>query len=93
MEGNSLTIASADEPDGCAKNGWHTEGNGTSFTFCTATQGYGQGLVRLRCGRSAFCQPLGPLEKHPLGLCLRTLLDRGFDLFNQVCFQRLNFEG
>jgi hypothetical protein len=36
----SLTITSADEPDGCAKNGWHAKGNGTSFTFCTATQGY-----------------------------------------------------
>src|SRR5262249_25556013 len=31
-----LTIAS-----GCGKYGWHAEGNGTSFTFCTATQGYG----------------------------------------------------
>ena|SRR5215813_5449046 len=36
----SLTVAYADEPDGCAKYGWHAEGNGTSFTFCTATQGY-----------------------------------------------------
>jgi hypothetical protein len=43
-----LTIAS------CAKYGWHAEGNGTSFTFCTATQGYGaiedkDGNVRVRC--------------------------------------------
>jgi hypothetical protein len=36
----SLTIASADEPDGCAKYGWHAKGYGTSFTFCTATKGY-----------------------------------------------------
>jgi uncharacterized protein YxeA len=35
----SLTVASFDEPDGCAKYGWHAEGNGTSFTFCTVTQG------------------------------------------------------
>jgi hypothetical protein len=27
------------QPD-CAKYGWHAEGNGTSFDFCTATQGY-----------------------------------------------------
>jgi hypothetical protein len=26
------------QPD-CAKYGWHAEGNGTSFDFCTATQG------------------------------------------------------
>jgi hypothetical protein len=50
----SLTIASADEPDGCAKYGWHAEGNGTSFTFCAATQGYGaiedkDGNVKVRC--------------------------------------------
>lgn len=49
-----LTIASADEPNGCAKYGWRAEGNGTSFTFCTATQGYGaiedkDGNVRVRC--------------------------------------------
>jgi hypothetical protein len=37
----NLTIATADEPNGCAKYGWHAKGNGTSFTFCTATQGYG----------------------------------------------------
>jgi len=50
----SLTVASADEPNGCAKYGWHAKGNGTSFTFCTATQGYGaiedkDGNVRVRC--------------------------------------------
>jgi hypothetical protein len=49
-----LTVASADEPNGCAKHGWHAEGNGVSFTFCTATQGYGaiedkDGNVRVRC--------------------------------------------
>jgi hypothetical protein len=27
------------QPD-CAKYGWHAEGNGTSFDFCTATKGY-----------------------------------------------------
>ena len=25
----------------CAKYGWHAEGNGASFDFCTATQGSG----------------------------------------------------
>ena len=38
----------------CAKYGWYAEGNGTSFDFCTATQGYGaiedkDGTVRVRC--------------------------------------------
>ena len=50
----SLTVASADESNGCAKYGWHAKGNGTSFTFCTATQGYGaiedkSGEVRVQC--------------------------------------------
>ena len=36
----SLTDVFADEPDGCGKAGWHAEGNGTSFKFCAATQGY-----------------------------------------------------
>jgi hypothetical protein len=36
----SITVASFDEPNGCAKYGWHAAGNGTSFTFCTATKGY-----------------------------------------------------
>jgi hypothetical protein len=50
----SLTTATADESNGCAKYGWHAKGNGTSFTFCTATQGYGaiedkDGNVRVRC--------------------------------------------
>jgi hypothetical protein len=54
----SLTIASADEPDGCAKSGWHAEGNGTSFTFCAATQGYGaiedkDRNVKVRCNLNA----------------------------------------
>jgi hypothetical protein len=49
-----LTVASADEPNGCAKYGWHAEGNGTSFTFCTATKGYAaiedkDGNVKVRC--------------------------------------------
>ena len=49
-----LTVASVDEPNGCARYGWHAKGNGTSFTFCTATQGYGaiedkDGSVRVRC--------------------------------------------
>jgi hypothetical protein len=48
----NLTIASGDEA--CAKYGWHAEGNGTSFRFCTATQGYGaiedkDGNVKVRC--------------------------------------------
>jgi hypothetical protein len=38
----------------CGRYGWHAEGNGTSFDFCTATQGYGaiqdkDGNVRVRC--------------------------------------------
>lgn len=36
-----LTIASADDEPGCARAGWHAKGNGASFTFCAATQGYG----------------------------------------------------
>ena len=35
----SLTVANGEE-DACAKYGWHAEGNGTSFKFCTATKGY-----------------------------------------------------
>jgi len=41
-----------EQPDS-AKYGWHAEGNGTSFDFCTATQGYGaiedKGDVKVRC--------------------------------------------
>jgi hypothetical protein len=38
----------------CGKYGWHAKGNGTSFKFCTATQGYGaiedeNGEVRVQC--------------------------------------------
>lgn len=38
----------------CGKAGWHAEGNGTSFDFCAATQGYGalkdkNGEVRVQC--------------------------------------------
>jgi hypothetical protein len=38
----------------CVKYGWHAESsNGTSFDFCTATQGYGdiedKGVVKVRC--------------------------------------------
>jgi hypothetical protein len=40
----NITATSADEPDGCGKAGWHAEGNGTSFTFCAATQG-GAGII------------------------------------------------
>lgn len=50
----SLTVATFDEPNGCAKHGWHANGEGTSFTFCAATKGYGSikdkdGIVRVRC--------------------------------------------
>ncbi|MGO4513803.1 lysozyme inhibitor LprI family protein [Bradyrhizobium sp. 2TAF36] len=41
--GSKFSISNAnDDPDNivCAKAGWHVEGNGTSFDFCTATQGY-----------------------------------------------------
>jgi hypothetical protein len=48
-----LTDAIGDEPGGCAKAGWHAKGNGTTFTFCAATQGYGaiedKDGVRVRC--------------------------------------------
>lgn len=37
----ALTEAAADEEDGCGRYGWHAKGNGKSFTFCTATRGYG----------------------------------------------------
>jgi hypothetical protein len=47
-------IMDSDEPSRCGRGGWHAEGNGTSFTFCYATQGYGaiedkDGTVRVRC--------------------------------------------
>jgi len=48
----SLTIAEPDE-DGCAKYGWHAEGNGNVLKFCTATQGYAaievKDDVKVRC--------------------------------------------
>lgn len=38
----------------CGRVGWHAEGNGTSFDFCTATQGYADiekdGNVQVQCG-------------------------------------------
>jgi hypothetical protein len=42
------------EAEDCGRIGWHVEGNGTSFDFCTATQGYGaiqdkDGVTRVRC--------------------------------------------
>ncbi len=42
------------EQPNCGKYGWHAEGSGTSFDFCTATQGYGaiedkDGNVKVRC--------------------------------------------
>ena len=42
------------EQPNCGKYGWHAEGNGTSFDFCTATQGYGaiedkDGDIKVRC--------------------------------------------
>jgi hypothetical protein len=44
----SLTVL----PD-CGRWGWHAEGNGTSFDFCTATKGYGaiqyKDEVRVQC--------------------------------------------
>ena len=54
--GKRYRASNANEPDKivCAKAGWHAEGNGTSFTFCAATQGYGaikdkDGIVRVQC--------------------------------------------
>lgn len=50
-----LTVASSDESDGCAKYGWHAKRNNISFTFCTATQGYGaiedKDGVRVQCNQ------------------------------------------
>ena len=41
------------EQPNCARYGWHAEGNGTSFDFCTATKGYGaieiKGEVKVQC--------------------------------------------
>ena len=41
------------EQPNCAKYGWHSEGNGKSFDFCTMTQGYGaieiKNEVRVLC--------------------------------------------
>jgi hypothetical protein len=50
----STTVATFDEPNGCAKYGWHAIGNGMSFTFCTATKGYADiedtnGKVQAEC--------------------------------------------
>lgn len=36
------------EQPNCAKYGWHAEGNGTSFEFCTATKGYGAIIAKLK---------------------------------------------
>ena len=53
--GKKYAISDANTPDKivCAKAGWHAEGNGTSFHFCAATQGYGaiedKGDVKVRC--------------------------------------------
>ena len=56
--GKKYSITNANNPDkdeiGCAKAGWHAESNGTSFTFCAATQGYGaiydkDGDTKVRC--------------------------------------------
>ncbi|QDM28415.1 hypothetical protein FNL56_21580 [Tardiphaga sp. vice304] len=56
--GKKYSVSNANDPNKdeivCAKAGWHAEGNGTSFTFCAATQGYGSiqdknGDVRVQC--------------------------------------------
>jgi hypothetical protein len=41
----------------------------------------------------ALGQLFGPLKQHPLGLRFRTLLEFGFDLFDQGCLWRLSFKG
>jgi hypothetical protein len=37
----------------CGRHGWHAEGNGTSFDFCTATNGYADiekdGKLQFQC--------------------------------------------
>jgi hypothetical protein len=40
LEWRGKKFALTEQPN-CGKYGWHAEGNGTSFDFCTATQGYG----------------------------------------------------
>ncbi len=55
--GKKYVISDANDPDHdkivCAKAGWHAEGNGSSFDFCTATQGYADiekdGNVQVQC--------------------------------------------
>lgn len=40
--------------ENCAKYGWHAEGNGTAFDFCTATQGYAdfeENGAQIQCGQ------------------------------------------
>jgi hypothetical protein len=37
--GKKYSLTENSGPDGCAKYGWHAEGNGTSFDFCAVTQG------------------------------------------------------
>jgi hypothetical protein len=41
------------EQPNCANFGWHADGNGRSFDFCTATQGYGaiedKGDLKVQC--------------------------------------------
>jgi hypothetical protein len=42
------------DKEDCGRAGWHAEGNGRSFDFCTATQGYAaiqdkDGNVQVQC--------------------------------------------
>jgi|ERR1700678_143886 hypothetical protein len=39
LEWRGKSYSLAVKPD-CGRYGWRAEGNGTSFDFCTATQGY-----------------------------------------------------
>lgn len=51
----SILVASPDDKGGgCGKYGWQADGNGTTFTFCIATKGYGgisdtTGETRAQC--------------------------------------------
>jgi hypothetical protein len=52
LEWRGKKYSLTEKPD-CGRWGWHAEGNGTSFDFCTATQGYGaietKDEVRVQC--------------------------------------------
>lgn len=52
LEWRGKKYSLTEKPD-CGRWGWHAEGDGTSFDFCTATQGYADlekdGNVQVQC--------------------------------------------